>query len=199
MMLRISLGMTIALLATIIAVVVWPEPGITREPGIVCADEPIQGESDREDPIIVDKYTITPVATYDIRALVLSRKDYSDAASDLSPVDFALGWGPMSNQAVIDNLDISQTNRFYLWRSSKLPISGKEISISSANTHIVPADETVRKQLDDVIRGSIVHMTGYLVRINGSDGFRWGTSLRRDDTGNGACELMFVENITVEN
>ena len=198
-MFRTILVIVSVLLVGFFAMLLWPEPSITRAPGILCADEPLQDESDTDEPIVLGDFTLTPLACYEIRALVLSRKEYSDDASELSPLDLALGWGPMSNQAVVDNLDITQTNRFYLWRSSRLPISIKEISVSSANTHIIPADEAVRDKLDDVVRGSIVYMSGYLVRVSGSKGFRWGSSMRRDDTGNGACELMYVEEITVEN
>jgi hypothetical protein len=42
-------------------------------------------------------------------------------------------------------------------------------------------------------RGEIVHMEGYLVRVDGPDGFQWASSLSRSDTGNGACELFWVE------
>ena len=38
-------------------------------------------------------------------------------------------------------------------------------------------------------------MRGYLVNVGGPDGFSWNTSLRRDDTGNGACEVFYVESV----
>jgi hypothetical protein len=44
-------------------------------------------------------------------------------------------------------------------------------------------------------RGEFVAMRGYLVNVTGPNGFSWNTSLRRDDTGNGACELFYVEAI----
>ena len=35
-------------------------------------------------------------------------------------------------------------------------------------------------------------MTGYLVNATGPGGEAWNSSLRRDDTGNGACEVFYV-------
>jgi hypothetical protein len=32
-----------------------------------------------------------------------------------------------------------------------------------------------------------------LVEADGRDGWKWRSSLTRDDTGDGACELMWVE------
>ena len=46
-----------------------------------------------------------------------------------------------------------------------------------------------------VRRGEFVAMRGYLVTVGGPDGFYWNTSLRRDDTGNGACEVFYVESV----
>jgi hypothetical protein len=35
-----------------------------------------------------------------------------------------------------------------------------------------------------------------LVTASKADGFTWNTSLTRNDSGNGACELMYVESVT---
>ena len=62
-------------------------------------------------------YVIEPLASYDVRARVLSVERYRmGREADLSPVDFALGWGPMSDAAVLDRLSISQSNRWYQFR-----------------------------------------------------------------------------------
>ena len=39
-------------------------------------------------------------------------------------------------------------------------------------------------------------MRGYLVNASFPDGSSWNSSLRRDDTGNGACEVFYVQSIT---
>ncbi len=198
MILRITLLSASCLLIAALCLLLWPEPSITHAPGILCPDEPVQENLEEAESFRHEDFTITPLAAYEIRALVLSRKEYSDKAAEISPLDLALGWGAMSNQAVIDNLDISQTNRFYLWKTKRLPISVSEISVSSANVHVIPADEDIENLLDGIVRGSVVTMSGCLVQVARSDGFRWRSSLRRDDTGNGACEILYVENLSVE-
>ena len=51
-------------------------------------------------------------------------------------------------------------------------------------------------EIEDLLRrGEFVAMRGYLVNVGGPDGFYWNTSLRRDDTGNGACEVFYVESV----
>lgn len=53
-------------------------------------------------------YRLTVLAEYEVTARVLARKTYRfDRGADLSPLDFALGWGPMSDDRVLEHLDIS--------------------------------------------------------------------------------------------
>jgi hypothetical protein len=49
--------------------------------------------------------------------------------------------------------------------------------------------------MDRVRQGELVHIEGFLVDASRPDGWRWRTSLSREDTGNGACELVFVETL----
>ena len=69
-----------------------------------------------------DKFTITPLANFQLIGRVLGAKSYrSDRESALSPVDLALGWGPMANSDTLDELTITQSNRWYHWRTDELP------------------------------------------------------------------------------
>jgi len=145
-------------------------------------------------------YVIEPIASYDIRARVLSIERYRmGREADLSPVDFALGWGPMSDAAVLNRLNISQSNRWYHFRwEGSPPIDPSLIARSSANTHLVPADDSVKTRLLNVSKGAVVRLSGYLISVRHTDGWTWRSSLTRDDTGGGSCELMWVTDVQVE-
>ena len=145
-------------------------------------------------------YVIEPLASYDIRARVLSVERYRmGREADLSPIDFALGWGPMSDAAVLDRLSISQSNRWYHFRwEGSPPIDPTLMAKSSANTHLVPADDSVKNRLLKVNRGEVVRLSGYLINVRHNDGWTWRSSLSRDDTGGGSCELMWVTDVQVE-
>jgi hypothetical protein len=43
----------------------------------------------------------------------------------------------------------------------------------------------------------MVSLSGYLVEINGANNWRWRSSLSRTDTGQGACEVFYVEAVNV--
>ena len=170
---------------------------IARAAGALVAVDPAQTAPRDATPIVRGDFTLKPLADYAIEARVLSRENYSfDAGSALSPTDFALGWQRMSDSAVIAQLEIGQSARFYSYRwRNEPPLPSQEIVRSSANVHLIPADAGVKRSLDRVRVGTIVTLRGQLVEATRADGWRWTSSLTREDSGAGACELMLVREV----
>jgi hypothetical protein len=172
---------------------------IKYSPGVLVPAVPSQ-ESLRFTPDLPRKgdMTIKPLAKFSLSARVLSRADYSwDAGAALVPVDLALGWGRMSDSAVLDKIEISQSGRFYFWRVSEFPIPENEIIESSANMHLIPADASTQRAIERTRIGDVVTFDGYLVEANGPNGYKWTSSLTRSDSGAGACELVWVEHFDI--
>lgn len=178
---------------------------IARSAGnVICAmppefedpDQPLQSPaSARMPPFRLEKSTVTPLAGFSLQATVLSRENYSfGREADYSPTDLALGWGPMKDPILADKLNISQGNRWfrYGWGADGPPIPLPQIIRHSANMHMVPGDRTVAEALARVRAGQTVRLSGWLVRIDGDDGWHWQSSLTRDDSGAGACELVYI-------
>ncbi len=182
----------------LLAYFIWPEKTITYPAGITAPEQPVQNNLSITKEWQKDGYTIKALAEYKIKARVLNRNNFSiGRESDLSPLDLALGWGPMSDQSVIDKIKITQSNRWYHWETDSSPIPLNQVSLNSANVHIIPNNEDVENKLENVYKGSLIEMKGYLVSINAKDGWHWQSSLKRDDTGGGSCELFLVD--TLEN
>ena len=176
----------------------WDSREVSQPPGILTPNQPIQRSIANADPFDFKGYRITPLAFFEIEARVLSRERYRRGReADLSPIDLALGWGPMSAQEVIDQLQISQSNRYYRWRTDQLPIPAPVIASHSANMHIIPAADPIENELMKIRKGHVVRLGGYLIQANAQDGWRWRSSLTRSDTGGSACELIFVDRISV--
>ncbi len=165
--------------------------------GMPAARDPVQTSGGLPRPFQHGDYTITPLARYHVSAVVLSRERYrNDRAAEIGPVDLALGWGPMSVASVINELKISQSGRWYEFSySGEPPLDQRQIEIHSANTHCLPADGAVRDRLLAVKRHDLVTMDGYLVEVTDTDGYRWRSSLTREDTGGGACEVMWITSV----
>jgi hypothetical protein len=185
-------------LGAIFGIWLWPEEEIAHPPGVMVAEAPQQRPISSDKRWLHRGYMITPLAEFKLRARVLHKKSYwLGRETDISPMDLALGWGPMSDQRVVDEISISQSGRWYYWRAKKLPVSKNAIISSSANMHIIPANEDVEAMLKILQHGNIIELGGYLVAVSAEDGWRWRSSLRRDDTGNGSCELVWVERLSI--
>jgi hypothetical protein len=168
---------------------------IAYPPGILIVSDPEQLDLPDETPIEHGGFQLKPLAHFSIDARLLHSKRYRwDHQSALVPVDLAVGWGRMSDQAVLDQLKISQSMRFY-WYEYRLPppIPQDEIVRHSTNIHIIPANDTIANACESLRGGELIHLEGELVEATGPGIGTWRSSLRRDDTGNGACELLLLE------
>lgn len=145
-------------------------------------------------PIRLQAATLTPLAGFQLEARVLARRDYdAGRESELSPTDLAVGWGRMREDAVLDRLQITQSGRWYRYRwSGEPPLPPAEIVRSSANMHFIPANVAAARALERVRAGDRVRVHGWLVEAVAPDGWTWRSSLSREDSGDGACEIIYV-------
>ncbi len=168
--------------------------GVEAPPeGVLAPREPKQRRVRSRRPWSVEEYQLTSLAEYDVEARVLSVVRYRRGReADLSPLDFVVGWGPMSDDAVLDQLDLGHARRFYWVSAREPPLPMKELMEHSANMHLIPASDDVDRALRAVDENDLVHLRGTLVRVDGPGGWRWVSSLSRKDSG---CELMWVESV----
>jgi hypothetical protein len=164
-----------------------PLPGLQQGPLQQALDDSVPAFRFRN-------YSITPLASFQASARVLGAEHYRlGREAELSPVDLALGWGPMAEDNVLNALELRQSGRFFLWHAEYLPISRRDIETHSANMHMIPASPEIDRQLRRLRAGDIIRFRGYLVRVEATDGWQWRSSLSREDTGAGACELVLLE------
>jgi hypothetical protein len=167
--------------------------------GVMVADDPRQIDFEGGTPIEQHGFELQPRARFSAQVRVLSQERYRhDDLARVSPIDFAVGWGPMSDSAVLEQLDISQSGRFFFYHyDDQPPIDEHEIVIHASNWHLIPASDAVLEQLEDVRTGEIVELAGLLVDVKNPQGQTMRTSLTREDAGAGACEIILVEQLTI--
>jgi hypothetical protein len=172
---------------------------ITQAAGVLVAKDPAQTDPDDTAPIADGAFTLQPRARFVADARVLGRERYHlGKLADIAPLDIAAGWGPMSDSAVLSRVDISQGNRFYYWHyDNEPPIPREDIQTHSANWHLVPADDAVWHVLRNIRVGEVVHLEGKLVDIESPEFGVMRTSLTRSDTGPGACEIIYVQSVSL--
>jgi hypothetical protein len=173
---------------------------IEHPPGTLVTKAPEQINFTARQPTIPHEgWTLTPLAMFALDARLLSLQFYDeDITAKLAPCDLALGWGRMSDTAVLERLDISQSSRFYQWRFwGTPPIPEKEIVTHSANMHIIPANASVADRLKSLRKGSLVRLSGVLVEATHPKAEKpWRSSLSREDRGEGACEVFYVKSLS---
>jgi hypothetical protein len=170
-------------------------------PGILIPNDPKMVMIDNGTPWKVrskDKeYQITPRAEYTLDARVLSiNKGYGDAL--IGPADITVGWGPMSDQQVLDRMKIWQDNMRYWYCAPKggdWPIPMEEVALHAVNTHIIPADAEIEKRVNSVRKGDLIQVKGYLVDVTRPDGFSWNTSTDPRGFGDHSCKIIWVKEL----
>ena len=104
--------------------------------------------------------------------------------------------GRRDERAAWSHVSYPQTGRFYNWRCDD-SLDPAYVASHTANTHLIPATGRIASALAHVRRGDVVRLEGDLVDVTGPDGFVWKTSLSRTDTGDGACETLYVRAVTI--
>ena len=134
---------------------------VTHPSGVTIPLPPVQVLLEPpQTPISHGGFSLTPVATYSLEARVLRTKEYlGGPMSQIVPHDVVLGWGAMSDTAVLEKLEITQSNRFYFWsHKNPPPIPIREMQMQSSNHHLIASTPdiasgkssvTVRRSLGD--------------------------------------------------
>ena len=150
-------------------------------------------------------YRIAPVADYDIAGLVVSRHDSSTwwdwihaAASDhLNVVDLCLVWGANAADGAYRRMSFSSGQFVCYYQYRDAASAAPRYLRALSNNHLLTDDPRIARQLRDLRVGDQVQLRGQLSSYSHHAGFDFtrGTSLTREDTGNGACETLFVRDV----
>lgn len=169
---------------------------ITYAPGVLIAAEPTQVNLSTAEPEFnYGDFHLKPLARFAADVRLLHSKIYRyDRQASLVPIDLAVGWGPMSDQQVLDQLRVSQSMRFF-WYEYKMPppIAVDQIVSHATNIHIIPATAELASRCKALRSGTLLRLNGELVEASGPRIGTWRSSLSRTDSGNGACELLYLE------
>lgn len=178
----------------------FPRSALVRPAGLIVApDPPIQRLLENAPAQEYQDLRLQPLAEFEFDARLISLAWYGRGAeARYSPVDLGIGWGRMSDSAHLDALDWRHGNRFLNYRYASVPpIPQSELDRSIANLHVLPASAAVLQQIEALRPGQRIGGRGLLVAATRADGWRWTSSLRRDDTGSGACELILLTEVHV--
>lgn len=150
-------------------------------------------------------YKLTPRARYKLEGLIVSQHR-SDSIFDLMHArtgdylnsrDFCTVWGDMLKSGLYRDMKFTSGDWTCYFSAASYQIFNRAKLDEIANNHILVKDEKTRRAIEKLELGDEVRIQGMLVDydIDGSPMRR--TSLVRTDTGNGACETLYVESVEV--
>lgn len=155
-------------------------------------------------------YELTPLYEYEINGLIVSKMNYKlfsiYKTASVFPMDLCLIWGSNVANRVYGNqaVKFSQDCR---WCSvqwfGNISFNLGEIS----NNHLIINRKDIERKVNSLVVGDQVRLKGKLVNVKAqliskggsfdAEDISWNSSINRQDSGAGACEVIYVENIDV--
>lgn len=151
-------------------------------------------------------YIIQPLYSYDLSGMVVSFHD-SDAWWDIyhhgswqdfiNVKDLCVVWGRNLESGVYRTMTYDSDNWTCFAMTSDQDVAQFHPDQLS-NNHLLSADAGIKKMIMGVGIGDQIHLKGQLANYANPDHqFTRGTSTTRNDTGNGACETIYVEDFEI--
>jgi len=173
--------------------------------------EPLQSKTNIE-PFEVEKggitYTINPLFEYELWGMIVS-ENYSKSWFDyyhkkwndhINIKDLCVIWGDNVKTEIYKKIEFSSGSWtcYYKFRPDTdrndwTYFKGDAFS----NNHLLSDNEKINETIIKAGKGDQIYLKGYLASYSHSGGFERGTSVARDDTGNGACETVFVTDFQI--
>ena len=177
--------------------------------GVKLAD-PVQTETSAA-PFKIESndivYTINPVQDYQLQGIVVSYHD-SDTWWDIyhhkswqdfiNTKDLCVIWGDNVSSGVYRQMEF-ENSTWTCWAYWPDRETGRRFSMHQlSNNHLLVTDPYLQGIVDDVEIGDQIRIQGQLASYSHSNGrFTRGTSTSRTDTGNGACETIYVNDFEI--
>ncbi|MCK6389789.1 MAG: hypothetical protein L6Q40_02020 [Azonexus sp.] len=153
------------------------------------------------------QYQVKPLYAYELNGLVVSRHDaetwwdfiHKEASDFLNVTDLCVVWGENLRNGVYQRLSYhsGQFTCFVRWEDAETGALFRMDALS--NNHLLTVNPALAKKIRSVRIGDQIRFRGYLAEYSHNHGFAFkrGTSTTRDDSGNGACETVYVESFDI--
>lgn len=152
-------------------------------------------------------YRIAPRYDYELHGVVVSYSD-ADAIKNIwhhaswqdfiNVRDLCVVWGENVRSGVYHQMAF-RNDSWTCWAGWAERTVGERFQMSAlANNHLLTDDARLMKTLMAVEPGDQIRLRGVLADYaNLGNGYARGTSVTREDTGNGACETIYLDEIEI--
>ncbi|MGI9248607.1 MAG: hypothetical protein ACR2QI_06300 [Woeseiaceae bacterium] len=149
-------------------------------------------------------YRVEPEFEYDLAGMVVSYRHHDGnsrmhflANDHLNMLDVCVVWADSATSKWLHKINFwngiftcnVRTRDSAAWAAFNM----NQLS----NNHLISDDEYIRDQVKGISIGDQIRVRGYLASYSSAEGGKRGTSTTRTDTGDGACETLFVERFEI--
>ena len=186
---------------------VLPQPQALRDELL---DEPrqtaVQRPSFRISVGSID-YDVQPLHKYDLYGMVVSQHDsntwwdyiHKEWNDQLNVADLCVVWGNNVRSGAYRDIEFSSGQFVCNFQTSSNEAYAAFDQAAISNNHLLSAESSIARKIRDVRVGDQIRFSGYLAEYSHNHGFPFkrGTSTVRTDSGNGACETVYVEDFEI--
>jgi len=153
------------------------------------------------------EYTVTPRFNYELDGVIVSYHN-ADAFGDIwhhnrwkdfiNLRDLCVIWGENVATGVYRSMKFSNDS-WTCWAYWPDQATGSQFTMNAlSNNHLLTDDDAVKSALMSAEPGDHIRLKGVLSEYaNKAAGFQRGTSTIREDTGNGACETVYLDGFEI--
>ena len=176
----------------------------------ITLNPPIQTETYRQPFTITtnkQRYEITPKFDYDLTGVVVTYSNadgftniwHHDVWKDFINVrDLCVIWNPNVSSGIYKDVSFS-SDSWTCWAAWKDPSTTENFKFTAlSNNHLLTDNDQIKAALLKAEIGDVVHFKGALASYkNEETRAERGTSIKRTDTGNGACETVYIDTFEI--
>lgn len=153
------------------------------------------------------KYLITPQFDYELEGVIVTYNNadqfgniwHTKRWKDFINVrDLCVIWGNNVKTGSYRKISFS-SDSWTCWATTKKQKDWQMFSmLQLSNNHLLVDNKTIKSTLMSTEKGDQIRFKGMLVNYkNEGSSYQRGTSIRRDDTGNGACETVYLTSFEI--
>ena len=184
------------ILVVLVSYFMWDQRPVKHGPGVIAPDSPSVVQVVRHNGIKMQHYTLNPNYKIEATSRVLSQRTYwFDHKNQLAPFDFVLGWGEMSDERILSQVQTPINERDFKVEVIRPPLTLNEIRQQILFMHAVPANEEIKDKLSSVREGHLVSLSGYIVDINDRADLFWESSFSKHNKRLDHNQIVYVEQV----
>jgi hypothetical protein len=150
------------------------------------------------------EYLVEPEYEYELTGMIVSFRHHKgnsrmhlQANDHLNMLDVCVVWG--------DNTASKYLHKINFWNGiftcnvrTRDQLAWDSFDMNQlSNNHLISDDDYIRDRVRDINIGDQIRVRGYLASYSSAHGGKRGTSTTRTDTGDGACETVYVEDFGI--